>query len=227
MSSYQYERLSDQDNAFLAWETPTLPMHVAGTNILEAGRLRTDLGGIDFEAIKRLTESVLHLIPRYRQKLAWIPGEDHAVWVDDDHFNLDYHFRHTSLPRPGTDAQLKTLTARLMEHPLDRSRPLWETWVIEGLEGDRFAMVNKIHHCMIDGASGVELLQLLRCPGVRSERSKGRPASSPVRFPGRASCAAPSGCGSSACRSGRVASSWSSLGRRPTSETRSCAVRTP
>ncbi|MBW2385565.1 MAG: wax ester/triacylglycerol synthase family O-acyltransferase, partial [Deltaproteobacteria bacterium] len=161
MSRYQYERLSVQDNDFLVWETPALPMHGAGTNIFEAGCLRNEHGGIDFEAIKRLTESVLHLIPRYRQKLVWIPGEDHAVWVDDDHFNLDYHFRHTSLPRPGTDEQLRLLTARLMEHPLDRSRPLWETWVVEGLERDRFATVNKFHHCMIDGASGVNLFQLL------------------------------------------------------------------
>jgi diacylglycerol O-acyltransferase len=161
MSRYQYERLSGQDNDFLVWETSALPMHVAGVNIFQAGPLRNEAGGIDFEAIKQLTESVLHLIPRYRQKLAWIPGEDHAVWVDDEHFRLDYHFRHTSLPRPGTDEQLKTLTARIVEQPLDRSRPLWETWVIEGLEGDRFATVNKIHHCMIDGASGVELTQLL------------------------------------------------------------------
>jgi WS/DGAT/MGAT family acyltransferase len=161
MSSYQYERLSGQDNDFLLWEAPNLPMHVAGTQILDAGPLRTEEGGIDFDAIKRLTESVLHRIPRYRQKLAWIPGEEHAVWVDDAHFNLDYHFRHTSLPRPGTDEQLKRLVARLMEQPLDRSRPLWETWVVEGLSGDRFATINKIHHCMIDGASGVELSQLL------------------------------------------------------------------
>lgn len=161
MSSYQYERLSGQDNDFLLWETPELPMHVASTNIFDAGPLRNAWGGIDFEAIKRLTESVLHLIPRYRQKIAWIPGEKHAVWVDDDHFNLDYHFRHTSLPRPGTDAQLKTLTARLMEHSLDRAHPLWETWVVEGLEGDRFATVNKIHHCMVDGASGMNLSELL------------------------------------------------------------------
>lgn len=161
MSSYQYERLSGQDNDFLLWEAPNLPMHVAGAQILDAGPLRNEDGGIDFDAIKRLTESLLHEIPRYRQKLAWIPGEDHAVWVDDAHFNLDYHFRHTSLPRPGTDEQLKRLVARLMEQPLDRSRPLWETWVVEGLSGDRFATISKIHHCMVDGASGMQLSQLL------------------------------------------------------------------
>ena len=161
MARYQYERLAGQDNDFLLWESPNLPMHVAGAQIFEAGPLRNEHGGIAFDEIKRLTASLLHGIPRCRQKLAWIPGENHAVWVDDEHFNLDYHFRHTSLPRPGTDEQLKLLMARLLEQPLDRSRPLWETWVVEGLEGDRFAMVNKIHHCMIDGASGVELSQLL------------------------------------------------------------------
>jgi diacylglycerol O-acyltransferase len=161
MASYQYERLAGQDNDFLLWESTNLPMHVAGAQIFEAGPLCNEHGGIEFDEIKRLTESILHSIPRYRQKLAWIPGENHAVWVDDEHFNLDYHFRHTSLPRPGTDEQLKLLIARLMEQPLDRSRPLWETWVIEGLAGNRFATVNKVHHCMIDGASGVELSQLL------------------------------------------------------------------
>ena len=145
MARYQYEKLSTQDNDFLLWEKSNLPMHVAGTQIFDAAPLRNEHGGIDFDAVKRLTESVLHLIPRYRQKLAWIPG-NHAVWVDDERFNLNYHFRHTSLPRPGTDDQLKQLTARLMESPLDRSRPLWETWVIEGLEGDRFGMVSKFHH---------------------------------------------------------------------------------
>jgi WS/DGAT/MGAT family acyltransferase len=161
MPRYQYERLSDQDNDFLQWESAKLPMHVASLQILDAGPLRNEHGGVDFEAIKHLTESILHRIPRYRQKLAWIPGENHAVWVDDPHFNIDYHVRHTSLPRPGTDAQLKRLMSRIMEQPLDRARPLWETWVVEGLEGDRFATISKIHHCMIDGASGVQLTELL------------------------------------------------------------------
>lgn len=169
MAHYTYERLSGQDNDFLRWETSSLPMHVGGTEIFEAGPLRKRDGGIDFEAIKQLTESVLHRIPRYRQKLLFVPGRDEAVWVDDPHFNLDYHFRHTSLPRPGSEEQLKRLTARVMEHALDRSRPLWETWVVEGLEGDRFALINKVHHCMIDGASGVDLSQILLSPSSERE----------------------------------------------------------
>ncbi len=161
MARYAYERLSPQDNDFLIWECPGLPMHVGGVQTFRAGPLATPGGGIDFESIKRLTESVLHRIPRYRQKLMWIPGEEHAVWIDDPHFNLDYHVRHTALPRPGSDEQLKRLASRIMEHPLDRERPLWETWVVEGLEGDRFATINKIHHCTIDGSSGVDLSQIL------------------------------------------------------------------
>ena len=161
MEHYNYERLSAQDNDFLLWETPALPMHGSGLSIFEAGPLATPGGGIDFEAIQRAFAAVLHRVPRYRQKLMWVPGEDRAVWVDDPHFRIDYHVRHIALPRPGTETQLKRLAADLMERPLDRGRPLWETWVIEGLEGGRFALISKTHHCMIDGASGMALMQTL------------------------------------------------------------------
>jgi len=161
MSSYAYDRLSAQDSSFLVFETPNVPMHVAATAIFEAGPLRGKDGGIDINAIRTATESILHRIPRYRQKLAWIPIQNHPVWVDDREFNLDYHIRHTSLPRPGTDTQLKALSARIMSHQLDRARPLWETWIVEGLEGNRFAMISKMHHCMIDGSSGVDLAHIL------------------------------------------------------------------
>jgi len=160
MEHYHYERLSPQDGDFLAWETPALPMHGSGVMIFEAGPLRTEAGGVDFDAIKRAWSGVLHLVPRYRQKLVW-EEEGHAVWVDDARFNVDYHMRHIALPRPGADAQLKRLAADIMERPLDRARPLWETWVVEGLERDRFAMVAKTHHCMVDGASGMALMERL------------------------------------------------------------------
>jgi len=155
------DRLSAQDNSFLLMETPNCHMHVSSTLIYEATELRDEGGGIDFDRIKRATESYLHLIPRYRQKLHFIPLENHAVWVDDRHFSLEYHVRHTALPKPGTEDQLKRLSARIMAQPLDRTRPLWETWVVEGLEGDRFAVVTKIHHCMIDGSSGVDIAQIM------------------------------------------------------------------
>jgi WS/DGAT/MGAT family acyltransferase len=157
----EYDRLTAQDMSFLLAETPTSYMHVAATQVFERGELGTEDGGLDFESIKKATASVLHRIPRYRQKLQWSPVFERPVWVDDRDFNLDYHMRHTALPRPGSLAQLKRLSARVMAQQLDRQRPLWEMWIIEGLEGGRFAVISKIHHCMIDGASGVDLAQIL------------------------------------------------------------------
>ena len=161
MASYGYDRLSAQDNTFLIAETPNTHMHVAGVQIFSASGLRTEDGGIDFDSIRKATGALLHKIPRYRQKLRWPPLISHPVWIDDPDFNIDYHMRHTSLPRPGSEEQLKRMAARIMAQQLDRSRPLWETWVVEGLEGDRFAIIAKIHHCMIDGASGVDISQIL------------------------------------------------------------------
>jgi diacylglycerol O-acyltransferase / wax synthase len=161
MHHYNYERLSAQDNDFLLWESPTLPMHGVGVLVFDRGDLATPEGGIDFAAVRQAYAAVLHRVPRYRQKVTSIPGEERAVWVDDPNFSLDYHMRHTALPRPGSEAQLKTLVSRIMEHPLDRSRPLWETWVVEGLCGGRFAILNKAHHCLVDGASSNDILTQL------------------------------------------------------------------
>ena len=156
-----YERLSYLDNSFLALESPTTHMHVAGIAIFDAASLQSSAGGIATERIRELVESKLHLIPRYRQRLAWVPVERHPVWVDDASFKIEYHVRHYSLPRPGTFDQLRSLVGLIMSQPLDRSRPLWEFNVVEGLEGDRFAIVSKIHHCMIDGIAGVDLMAVL------------------------------------------------------------------
>ncbi len=161
MAHYKYDRLSAQDNDFLAWEHENLPMHGGSTQIFSAGPLAREDGGIDFPAVRRGIEGILHRIPRYREKLAWIPGTEHAVWVDDPAFNLDYHLRHTALPRPGSDEQLKQLAARITERPLDRSRPLWEIWIVEGLSDGRFATIGKTHHCMVDGAGGMDLAKNL------------------------------------------------------------------
>lgn len=176
MSAYNYDRLSAQDYSFLTAETGGVHMHIAAVQIFEAGPLRTESGGIDINAIRRATEGVLHLIPRYRQRLAWTPLEGRPVWVDDAEFNLDYHIRHTSLPRPGDTEQLKHLAARVMSQPLDRTRPLWETWVVEGLEaGKRFAIISKIHHCMMDGSSGVDLAHILLSPEPKAETPEPMP----------------------------------------------------
>jgi WS/DGAT/MGAT family acyltransferase len=157
----QAERLSAQDASFLLGETATTPMHVAAVQIFALGDLAAPGGGVDFGRFRRAIEASLHKVPRYRQRIAWAPGIGWPYWVDDAAFQLDYHLRHTALPRPGSEAQLERMAARVMERQLDRARPLWEMWVVEGLEGGRFATISKIHHCMIDGAAGADLAQTL------------------------------------------------------------------
>jgi WS/DGAT/MGAT family acyltransferase len=131
-------------------------MHVAGVFVFE--------GKLEVERLRAYVESRLHLIPRYRQRIESIPLENHPVWVDDERFNLQYHVRHTSLPAPGEDRQLKRLCGRILSQQLDRGKPLWEIWFVEGLEHERFALVSKVHHCMVDGVSGNDLLQVLLSP---------------------------------------------------------------
>ncbi len=134
MPSYAFERLSAQENRFLLLESPETPMHATSVAIYRAGPLATPGGGVDIARFKHFIESLLHQVPRYRQKLKTVPIENHPVWIDDPHFNLDFHVRHAALPRPGTIEELKKKVARIMVQPLDRARPLWETWVIEQIE---------------------------------------------------------------------------------------------
>lgn len=156
-----YERLSAQDSSFLPYETRSTHMHITWAWIFEAGALLSADGGIHIQRIRDYIASRLHWIPRYRQRISYIPVENDPIWVDDDRFHLSYHVRHTSLPQPGDLEQLKLLTARISSQQLDRSRPLWELWVVEGLEGGRFALVSKTHHCMVDGVSTVDLMSVL------------------------------------------------------------------
>ena len=159
-----YERLSVSDRLFLDMETPEANLHVASCFVFDAGPLRTDTGGIDFERISAFVESRLYRIPRYRQRIRHVPIEGDPIWVDDPTFNLQYHIRQTHLPLPGDERQLKRLCGRIVSQLLDRGKPLWEMWVVDGLEGDRFAVITKIHHCMIDGVGGVELAGNLFSP---------------------------------------------------------------
>jgi len=152
------ERLSFLDTSFLALDSRTTHMHVGSVAIFDGKGVVDSDGGLDIAKIRQFMESRLQFIPRYRQRLAWIPIERYPVWVDDQHFNIEYHVRHTSLPRPGGTEELKALSGRIMSNKLDQSKPLWELWFVEGLSEGRFAMVAKIHHCMIDGMSGVDLL---------------------------------------------------------------------
>jgi WS/DGAT/MGAT family acyltransferase len=156
-----YEPLSYLDSSFLALETRTTHMHVAGVALFEAGPLTREDGGIDIDRIRRHIESKLQYIPRYRQRLGFVPYNRSPVWIDDDSFSFDYHVRHTSLPRPGSDDQLKRLAGRIVSQQLDRTKPLWELSVVEGLSDNRFAIIAKIHHCMIDGIAGVDLTTIL------------------------------------------------------------------
>jgi diacylglycerol O-acyltransferase / wax synthase len=188
MPNYAYERLGFLDSSFLAAENETQHMHVGGVGIYEAGALEKPDGGIDVEHIRDYIESRLHFIPRYRQVIARTPIEGHPVWVDDAHFNIDFHVRHTALPRPGDEQQLKRLAGRIMSQQLDRSRPLWEIWVVEGLEGGgRFGLIAKIHHAMVDGVSSVDLLTVLLTPAPtdtfeRAPRWIPRPVPSPSQI---------------------------------------------
>ncbi|GMQ93491.1 MAG: wax ester/triacylglycerol synthase family O-acyltransferase [Acidimicrobiia bacterium] len=158
--SVHYERLSNLDASFLALESRATHMHVGAVAVFSPGDCSGD-DGVDIDVIRAIIASRLDQIPRYRQRLSTIPFEGHPVWVDDNHFHLDYHVRHVALPQPGTPEQLKSLAGLLMSQQLDRSRPLWELNVVEGLEGGGFAIITKIHHCMIDGMSGIDLMAVI------------------------------------------------------------------
>jgi WS/DGAT/MGAT family acyltransferase len=162
--AHAYQRLSAQDGSFLHFEHRATPMHVAALAIFEAGPLASADGGLDAERLAKHVESRLHLLPLYRRKLAFTPLERHPVWVDDERFDFSYHLRRAGLPPPGDARALQELVARVLSQPLDRARPLWELWLVEGLAGGRFAIVSKVHHCMVDGVSGANLLTLLFSP---------------------------------------------------------------
>ena len=156
-----YERLSAMDGSFLSIEDESCHMHVGAVMIFDAAPLRTPTGGIDIDRIRRAIHGRLHFVPRFRQRIAYVPWERVPIWIDDDRFRLAYHVRHTALPRPGDDRVLKRLAGRIMSQPLDRKRPLWEMWIVEGLDDDRFAVISKTHHCMVDGISGADLMSVI------------------------------------------------------------------
>ncbi|MEO8602151.1 MAG: wax ester/triacylglycerol synthase family O-acyltransferase, partial [bacterium] len=159
-----YERLSAQDASFIGLEDARCHMHVGGVMLFDAAPVRLPEGGIDIERISRMIEARLPLVPRFRQRLAYLPYERLPIWIDDDRFRLAYHVRHTALPRPGDERMLKRLVGRIMSQQLDRGRPLWEMWFVEGLENDQFALISKTHHCMIDGVSGADLISVIMAP---------------------------------------------------------------
>lgn len=157
-----FERLTAQDSMFLHIEKAHQPQHVGSLGLLEGEPLRDDDGRLRVDEVRQLIGERLHLVPRFRQRIMTVPfDQGRPVWVDDEAFDLAYHVRLTALPTPGSEEQLLSLFARLQSHLLDRRRPLWELWFVEGLEGGRVAIVQKTHHCLVDGISAVDLATVL------------------------------------------------------------------
>ncbi len=158
MPQQHLDRLTSIDASFLHQEGSASHMHIGGLLVFEGTPPA-------FEDYLNHVRGRLHLVPRYRQKLATPPLETgRPLWVDDPSFNLEYHIRHAALPAPGTEEQLLRLAARIASQQLDRAKPLWESWLVEGLEGDRFALIFKTHHSLVDGVSGVDLATVLFDP---------------------------------------------------------------
>jgi diacylglycerol O-acyltransferase len=151
------ERLTALDASFLYLEDPDTPMHVGGVLVLESPP-----GVLDHQALVDLVRARLPLVPRYRQRVLEVPGHlANPVWVDDPDFDISYHVRRSALPRPGTEEQLLDLVARLTARPLDHNRPLWEMYLVEGLEGDRTAVVTKTHPALVDGLGAIDIGQVI------------------------------------------------------------------
>jgi len=160
MTRPYFEPLVGIDTWFLFAERHEAPLHIGATYIFE-GTPRVK-GGRGALGLSRTIEERLHLVPRYRQKLMWPPGGiGNPVWVDDADFDLSYHVRRAALPSPGDDDTLREYVARVFARPLDLNKPLWEVTIVEGLTGGRIAVVNKVHHAMVDGISTVDIGTLL------------------------------------------------------------------
>ena len=155
MAQEHLDRLTAVDASFLHQENADSHMHIGAVTIFEGPPP-------PFVEVAEHIRSRLHLVPRYRQKLAYPPFETgRPLWIDDASFNIEYHVRHSALPAPGTEQQLHRLAARIVSQQLDRSKPLWECWFVEGLENGNFALIFKTHHALVDGVSGVDLATVL------------------------------------------------------------------
>src|SRR4029079_7378719 len=149
------EWMSPTDASFLHIEGPNTPMHIGAVSIFEGP-------APPFARLEEMVLSKLDAVPRYRQKVRFVPLQlGRPVWVDDPHFNLGYHLRATALASPGGDRELRNLVGRVMSQQLDRHKPLWEMWTIDGLEHGHWALLSKVHHCMVDGVSGTDLLTVV------------------------------------------------------------------
>jgi len=149
------DRLSPMDASFLHVEDDVSHMHIASIAIFEGPAPA-------YDAVQQTIAAKLPLVPRYRQVVRFVPLDlGRPVWVDDPHFNIEYHVRHTALPAPGGEAELRKLVGRVMAQQLDRGKPLWEIWMVEGLDDGHWALLSKTHHAMVDGVSGTDLLAVI------------------------------------------------------------------
>lgn len=169
-------RLGALDASFLYLEEPTLPMHVGSVMVFEP-----PAEGFDYDSFVAVVSDRIAGHSRYRQRIREVPGRlDNPVWVDDEHFDIGYHVRRSAIPSPGARSDLEDYVAQIMTRPLDRYRPLWEAYFVEGLDGGRFAVVTKAHQAMVDGISAVDLAHLLIDPdAVPVDDREGQPGSAP------------------------------------------------
>ncbi|MGY1615583.1 wax ester/triacylglycerol synthase family O-acyltransferase [Geodermatophilus sp. SYSU D00691] len=147
--------MSPTDAGFYYAESENTPLHVGSVAVFEGP-------APSYGDVVRLLLSKLPLVPRYRQRVREVPlNLGRPMWVDDPHFQILYHVRHTAVPKPGSDEQLRNLAGRVLGQRLDMAKPLWEVWLVEGLEDDRWALISKVHHCMVDGIAGTDLMQVI------------------------------------------------------------------
>src|SRR5450631_3849944 len=155
-------------------EGSTTPMHVGSLMVFQPRK-----GGFDYDRLVSLISNRISLVPRYRQCVREVPGRlANPVWVDDEDFDVSYHVRRSALPRPGSDDQLQEFVARIQSRRLDRRRPLWEVYLIEGLAGGRFAVVTKSHQALVDGINALDIAHVIvdRSDGVDGRTDDDRPA---------------------------------------------------
>jgi diacylglycerol O-acyltransferase len=149
------EWMSPVDSSFLHVENDTTPMHIGAVSIFEGPPP-------PYVDLRAMVAGKLGLVPRYRQKVRSVPlAVGSPVWIDDPHFSLDYHLRHTAIPAPGSEEQLRQMAARVFSQALDRDKPLWELWAVEGLQRKRWALLSKVHHCMVDGVAATDLMSVM------------------------------------------------------------------
>src|SRR3954452_19803250 len=174
------DRLTGLDASFLALEKDGAHMHVGSVLLFEGP-------APDYDDVAAKIADGLHLVPRYRQRLAYPPlGASRPVWVDDPHFNAGYHVRHTALPSPAGEEELRALAGRVFSQQLDREKPLWEIWLVDQVAGDRFALICKTHHALVDGISGVDILTVLFALDPDPPEPEPGPAWAARPLPGRA-----------------------------------------